>query len=190
MENIYELIMSFISDISGLGIFLNCLLIIVESIIPPLPLGLFITILFVNYGTFIGFIISWISTIIGCVVSFYLFQTIFKEIVDKYIRKNKLANKFVTLIDNIKFNNLVLIIAIPFTPAYLVNIAAGVSKISIKKYFKALLIGKISLVLFWGLIGTNIIDSFKNPISILKVLMLILITYLVSKIINKKFNIN
>lgn len=190
MEYIYEFIMNLIRSSNSFGILIDCLLIIAESIIPPLPLGLFVTILFVNYGILIGFIISWIFTIIGCIISFYLFQTIFKGIVDKYIRRNNLANKFITLFDNIKFTDLVLIIAIPFTPAFLVNIAAGISKINIKKYLPALLIGKISLVLFWGLVGTNIIDSFKNPISILKVLILVIITYIISKIVNKKFNIN
>ena len=43
---------------------------------------------------------------------------------------------------NIDFNTLVVIIAIPFTPAFLVNIAAGLSNIPIKKYIFALLIGK------------------------------------------------
>lgn len=190
MENIYELIMSFISDISGLRIFLNCLLIIIESIIPPLPLGLFVTILFVNYGVLIGFFLSWIFTIIGCVISFYLFQTVFKGLVDKYVRKNNFANKFISLIDNIKFSDLVIIISIPFTPAFLVNIGAGISKLSIKKFLPAIILGKISLVLFWGLVGTNLIESLKNPISIIKVVILVLITYIISKIASKKFNIN
>ena len=190
MENIYELVMSIISNVSISGIALNCLLIIIESIIPPLPLGVFITILFVNYGVILGFLISWIFTVIGCVISFYLFQTVFKKIVDKYVRKYKIANKFIELIDNIKFSDLVLIIAMPFTPAFLVNIAAGISKISIKKFLPAIMIGKISLVLFWGLVGTNILNAFKDPISLLKVIILIGITLIITKIVNKKFNIN
>ena len=68
MENIYNLIMNLIGSASELGILLDCLLIVVESIIPPLPLGLFVTILFVNYGVLIGFFLSWIFTIIGCVI--------------------------------------------------------------------------------------------------------------------------
>ena len=78
----------------------------------------------------------------------------------------------------------------PFTPAFLVNIAAGISKISIKKFLPAIMIGKISLVLFWGLVGTNILNAFKDPISLLKVIILIGITLIITKIVNKKFNIN
>lgn len=190
MENIYNLIINIISSTSSYGIILNSLLIIIESIIPPLPLGLFVTMLFINYGIIIGFIVSYISTIIGSIISFYLFQTIFKNVVDKYIRTNKNSNKFILLLDNIKFNNLVLIIAMPFTPQFLVNIGAGISKISIKKFVPALIIGKISVILFWGLVGTNLIESLKSPISLLKAFILILITYILTKIVNKKFNID
>jgi uncharacterized membrane protein YdjX (TVP38/TMEM64 family) len=78
----------------------------------------------------------------------------------------------------------------PFTPQFLVNIGAGISKISIKKFVPALIIGKISVILFWGLVGTNLIESLKSPISLLKAFILILITYILTKIVNKKFNID
>ena len=82
MENIYEFITNIISNTSSIGLILNCLLIIIESILPPLPLGFFVTILFINYGPILGTLISWMCTIIGCIISYYLFQTIFKNIID------------------------------------------------------------------------------------------------------------
>ena len=66
MENIYEWIINLITNIGTLSITINCLLIIFESIIPPLPISIFITILFINYGPLLGFLISWIFTILGC----------------------------------------------------------------------------------------------------------------------------
>ena len=45
-------------------------LIILESIIPMLPLAVFIAINMLVFGNIIGFILSWISTIIGCTLSF------------------------------------------------------------------------------------------------------------------------
>ncbi len=190
MENIYNLVMNIINSTASYSILLSSLLIIIESIIPPLPLGLFVTILFVNHGILLGFLISWISTIIGSILSFYLFQTIFKGLVDKYIRKYKYADKFIGLMDNIKFSDLVLIIAIPFTPQFLINIGAGISKLEFKKFLPSIIIGKISVVLFWGLVGTSLIDSLKDPISLVKVIVLVLITYIITKIVNKKFNLD
>ena len=74
----------------------------------------------------------------------------------------------------------------PFTPAYLVNIAAGLSDISKKKYVFAILIGKIFLVIFWGFIGTSIINSFKDPLNIIFILLLLFGCFIVSEFVNKK----
>lgn len=190
MNELYDLITGIINTTSSLGIILSSLLIIVESIIPPLPLGFFVTILFMRYGVFFGFLISWFSTIIGCIISFYLFQTLLKNIIDKYIRKYKIADKFINAIDNISFANLVLILSVPFTPAFLVNIAAGISKISIKKFIPAIIIGKITLVLFWGCVGTNLIEALKDPFKLLIVALLMLSAYILSKLVNKKLKID
>lgn len=189
MEGIYNFIMNLISSVGASSLIINSLLILVESIIPPLPLSLFITILFVNYGPFLGFLISWIFTCLGCIMSFYLFQTAFKGFVDRKLRKNKYANRLLSIIDNISFSNFVLIISLPFTPAFLVNIVAGISKMDIKKFLPAILLGKIVLVIFWGYMGTTLLESLRNPIVIIKVIILLIIIYIVSKLVNKKLNL-
>lgn len=77
----------------------------------------------------------------------------------------------------------------PFTPAFLINIAAGIARIDTKKYLYALMIGKISLVYFWGYIGVSLIDSLKNPMILIKIVVILVIMYFVSLVVNKKFNL-
>ena len=70
------------STIDSLGVYgplLGSLFIVLESIIPPLPLFVFITINFVAFGKIIGFIISWICTCIGCMISYYLVKKFFRN---------------------------------------------------------------------------------------------------------------
>ena len=98
--------------------------------------------------------------------------------------------KIISMIKRVSFPELVTIIAIPFTPAFLINIAAGMAKMPTKKFILAIMIGKISLVLFWGFIGTSLVDSLNNPIIMLKIVIIVLIAYIISFIVNKKFNIN
>lgn len=190
MESLYNLIMNIINSISVYGIVVTSILIIFESIIPPLPLCLFITVLFINYGNFYGFLLSWILTIIGCSISFFIFRKIFKNKTDKYLMKYNKFNKYMNLISNIDFSNLVLIISIPFTPAFLVNVVSGISNIRFNKFISAIIIGKISLVLFWGLIGMSLIESLKNPIILIIIILLVTISYIFSKIVNKKLKID
>ena len=103
MNNIEIFLTNFILSIGPLGYILSCLLIILESILPILPLSLFSTILIYKFGYIIGFILSYICTIIGCIISYKIFNgklsVKFKDYVNKK-NKNKL-NKVVEKISNI-----------------------------------------------------------------------------------------
>lgn len=166
-----------------------CLLIIIESMIPILPLFVFITINFLYFGTFFGFLISWLCTVIGCMISFTIFDKGIKNWFNKKIVKGKKVKKLMKLIDKLSLTKLVILMAIPFTPAFLLNIAGGLSDIKPTKYFVALLIGKTSLVYFWGIIGTSFVQSVENPIILLRIIGLISVAGLISYVVNKKLKI-
>jgi uncharacterized membrane protein YdjX (TVP38/TMEM64 family) len=68
-------------------------------------------------------------------LSYFICRKFFKGIFERKLRKYAKLEKFMKLMDNITYDQLVVLVAIPFTPAYLVNIASGISKMSYKKYF-------------------------------------------------------
>ncbi len=190
----FEVIDTFIdTTLQGLGIWgpiIGCLFILIESMIPILPLFVFITLNFLAFGNIFGFILSWLFTIMGCSLSFFLFRKKIQTWWYKRLKsKGLISEKTMDRITKLKFEQLTTIIAIPFTPAFLVNIACGLSKMPYKKFLTSLLIGKAFLVYFWGFIGVSLIDSIKHPIYLLRVLILMVIAYIISKIINKKFRI-
>ena len=78
-----EIIDTFVNNsteiLVGLGPIAGVITIILESMIPVLPLSVFITLNMISYGQVLGFIISWIATIIGCMISFFLFRSIFQK---------------------------------------------------------------------------------------------------------------
>ena len=57
-----------------ISIFFGFFVIILESMIPILPLALFIAINMIVFGNVLGFFISWLATIIGCSISFWIFR--------------------------------------------------------------------------------------------------------------------
>ena len=189
-SNIDSLIHEFLINIGIYGPILGCFFILIESILPILPLFVFITINFLAFGNIIGFFVSWIFTILGCLMSFFLFRKKIKNWVDTKTKDKKQFQKVMTMVNKIKLEQLTAIIAVPFTPAFLVNIAAGLSKMSFKKFLIALMIGKVFLVLFWGFVGTSLIQSLTHPIALLKVVILVLVAFIISKIINKKFELD
>ena len=181
------------TTLQGMGIWgpiVGCFFILIESMIPVLPLFVFITLNFLAFGNILGFIISWIFTCIGCSISFFLFRKKVQTWLYKRLKKNGVISEHtIDMITNLKFEQLTTIIAVPFTPAFLINIAAGLSKMSYKKFLGALLIGKVFLVYFWGFVGVSLIESIKNPIYLVRVGILLVIAYVCSKIISKKFKI-
>ena len=55
------------------GFLCGILLILLESIIPALPLGVFIALNINAFGLIIGITISWLATCLGCYLSFLFF---------------------------------------------------------------------------------------------------------------------
>lgn len=190
-----ELIDAFVSNsttiLTNIGPIGGVFLIILESIFPMLPLSVFITLNMISFGSFFGFIISWLSTIIGCMLSFTLFRHFFQKKLYRFIKKkeqDKLAD-IMKAISNISFSNLVMLIAIPFSPAFLINIAGGLSKIKTEKFFLAIMIGKIVIVYFWGYIGTTLLESLTNIMVLFKIGGLLVLAFFISKLVEKKLKV-
>lgn len=189
LEALNELINNLLNLLGSWGALLGCVFILFESIIPMLPLSLFITLNFMTFGSIIGFIISWIFTVLGCMMSYYLFKSAVSEKRLSKFKENNTLKKVINVIENMNFTSLVILIAIPFTPAFAVNIAAGICRVPKKKFLLALMLGKISLVYFWGYVGVGLIESLKNPSKLIGVVILIVIVYIISYILSKKLKI-
>ena len=186
-NSFYIFIMNTIDALGVYGPLLGSLFIILESIIPPLPLFVFITINFVAFGKVLGFIISWICTCIGCILSYYLVKKLFRNWVVNKIKDVNLLTKCMNYVENLSLTQVTMILSIPFTPAFMVNIAAGLCNMNFKKFLTAILISKIFLVYFWGVVGTGLLESFHNPTSLITVVVMIVIAYILSIVIKKVF---
>lgn len=188
-NNLYNIIMDVINSSVVFGPIFACILIFFESLIPVLPLFIFITIIFIAYGYVFGFLISYILTCLGCMFSFFLFRKFFKNLVDRKVRSKVKIDKLMKKLDKMSLSSLVLLIAIPFTPAFLINIAAGLSKMPFKRFLISILIGKLSLVIFWGFIGTSLVESLQNPKILIIIGIMLLLAYGASKIVSKKLKL-
>lgn len=194
MEMLKELDTIISNLLLNLGAFapiLASLLILVESILPVLPLAVFITINFYYFGVLPGFLISWVLTCVGCFISFKLCRTKLKKHFDSMLDKkeHKKLKKFMQVLNGLKAEQIAIVVAIPFTPAFLVNIAAGLSNMDQKKFMTSIIIGKIFLVYFWGFIGTSLLESLKNPSILIKVGIMMVLAFILSKLVNKKFRL-
>ncbi len=176
------------SVLTSLGIWgaiISCFIITAESILPFLPLCVFITIEFYIFGGLVGFVISWIFTCLGCILAFRLTRSKLKKWFYKHFIKKDSAKlkKIMKYVEDVPMSSLAVLVAIPFTPAFLVNAACGLSEMSEKKFIMAMAIGKPVMVYFWGYIGITLIECLTHPIYLLKVGILLIGTFGVSKIL-------
>jgi hypothetical protein len=58
-----------------------------------------------------------------------------------------------------------------------------------EKFFLALLIGKIVMVYFWGYIGTSLLESLTDITIMIKIFLLLTITFIISRKIEKKWKV-
>ena len=177
--------------ISSGGVLYGFLLVLLESAIPALPLGVFVALNVNAFGMFMGIFISWVATCLGCFLSYSLFYYLSNKYIYKFFnaKKKRKIDKAINRIKNISFSNLVLLIALPFTPAFLINILCGINYIPIKKFLSAILLGKVFMIIFWGYVGKSLIESITDISTIIIVSIMLLIAYLLSKIVSKRMNI-
>ena len=188
-SNFYDLVMNFIAALGIYGPILGSFLIVVESILPVLPLFVFITMNTLAFGKLLGFLISWICTIIGCILAYFLVKKLGYNLVEKHFKEKSILKKFLKYFKGLTVTQITVILAVPFTPAFMINIAAGLSNLPLKKYLVALIISKIFLVYFWGTIGTGLIESLKHPESLITVFIMVLIAYIASVVVRKVFKL-
>ncbi|MFA5602573.1 MAG: VTT domain-containing protein [Bacilli bacterium] len=186
VEDIIDIVQNLIENF---GPFIGIIVIIFESMFPIVPLAIFIALNILVYGPVWGYILSWMATIIGCMLSFVVFRNFFHRYINKIFKNKKRYQKLRRWISNVRFSHLVLLVALPFTPAFAVNISAGLSDISKRKFFLAILVGKPFMVYFWGYVGYNFFEIFSRPRVLLDVVLLLTVAYIVSLIVERKLKI-
>lgn len=173
------------------GFIVGFILIFIESFMPFLPLGVITTLNINAFGFIFGTILSWSATCVSCILIYTLVYNISNKYIYKLFKKttqekiDKAINKF----QNIHLSTLTLIITLPFTPSFLVNILSGVAGIKKEKFITALLIGKLFMVSFWGVIGKSFLESMTDIKSIIFITLTLIIAYAISKLVSKKMHI-
>jgi uncharacterized membrane protein YdjX (TVP38/TMEM64 family) len=167
------------------------LIIFIESIFPIVPLALAIAMNLIAFGNVAGFIISYIATILGCFTSYMIFYYLAETKPIKKLLSNKKfkIDSLTNTIQNISLSRLTIISAVPFTPAFLINIVAGLTKLPKRKFLISVIVSKLFIVYFWGFIGKSLLESFTDIKTLSTIAVFLIIFYIISKILEKKFDV-
>lgn len=190
LNNFNDILNNWLSNAGIWGGIVCCMLIIIEPLLPFLPMFLFVTLNLYIFGYVLGFILSYICSVLGCGLFYFVVRKLLINKATKFYKDKEKINSLVTRYKNIKLETLTTIISMPFTPSVMINLFAAISGMSFKKYITAEIIAKIFITIFWGFIGVNLIKCFENPKYLLIILLMLLVGYILSKLINKKYKLD
>ncbi|MCM3725619.1 TVP38/TMEM64 family protein [Neobacillus cucumis] len=183
-----EHIMSLIQEYRALGPIPGILLIIVEAFLPFLPLFVFVMANANAFGLWFGFLYSWVGACLGAMLVFFLIRMYGQKRLLSFLSKHPKVRKLMDWVESHGFGPLFLLLCFPFTPSAVVNIVAGLSRISFAQYMLAVCIGKMVMIFTISFIGYDLHSLITKPFRTVIVLLVIFILWLVGKRIEMRMN--
>jgi uncharacterized membrane protein YdjX (TVP38/TMEM64 family) len=183
-----ENIMSLIREYRALGPLPGILLTIIEAFLPFLPLFLFVMANASAFGLWLGFLYSWIGTCIGALLVFLLVRKYGQRRLLSFLPKHPKVRTLMDWVERHGFGPLFLLLCFPFTPSAVVNIVAGLSKISTAQYMLAVCIGKMVMIFTISFIGYDIHSLITKPFRTVIVFLVIFILWYIGKRIELRLN--
>src|SRR5690625_2702516 len=85
------------------------------------------------------------------------------------------------------FDLLFLLLCFPFSPSSVINIVAGLAKISTQRFILAVILGKAVMIFSLAYIGVSIFEFAKNPLKTSIIVICIVAFWGLGKFIEKRF---
>ncbi len=180
--------MNLVEHYRSFGVIPGLLMTLLESFLPILPIFIFVLANTNAFGFWVGFLISWVGTVLGALLVFTLVRRFGNKRFFLFIRKNRQVKRLLEWVDRHGFGPLFLLLCFPFTPSAVVNVVAGLSKLSFVQYALAVLTGKLVMIFTISYIGHDIPALLHQPKKTIVVLIVIFLLWLAGKQIEKRMN--
>ncbi|MCP8968237.1 TVP38/TMEM64 family protein [Ectobacillus ponti] len=165
------------------------LLPLLEAFVPILPLVAFIMANAVAYGLWAGFLYSWIGSVLGSLLLFFLVRRFGQHRFFKFLNHHPKVRKSMAWIERKGFGPIFLLFCLPFSPSALINIVAGLSRISRKQFTLALSLGKVVMIFVISYIGYDILSFFQKPLKSAAVAAMVFVLWYIGKRIEIKLEL-
>jgi uncharacterized membrane protein YdjX (TVP38/TMEM64 family) len=161
----------------------------VEAIFPILPLVVFIFANAAAFGPLLGFLYSWLGSCLGSILLFYIVRKYGQKRFFSFVSKHQKVESSIGWIEKRGFGPIFIMFAFPFSPSFLINIVAGLSRIKISQFLIALVLGKFTMIAMISYLGKDLTSVFQNPIKALYIGIFIFVLWIVGKVIERRMNI-
>ncbi|SDJ88012.1 TVP38/TMEM64 family protein [Sediminibacillus albus] len=181
-----DLLMELLKSYESLGPLPGLLLPFVEAFLPFLPLVVFVLASAAAYGLLEGFLLSWVGASAGAICVFWIVRKLGQKRFFLWLRKNKQVKRVTAWLERHGFGPLFLLMCFPFSPSSIINIVAGLSKVSFQQFVLAVLLGKTVMIFTIAFIGDSIVSFAQNPVKTIVVGIGILLFWLFGKYMEQR----
>ena len=106
----------------------------------------------------------------------------------KFLQKNQQVQRFMAWVERHGFGPLFLLLCFPFTPSAVVNIVAGLSRISFAQYMLAVATGKMVMIFTVSFVGHDIRSLITHPARTAIIGIIIAVLWIAGKQIEMRIN--
>lgn len=161
-----------------------------ESFLPFLPLIAFVIANAAAYGLWKGFFFSWIGICIGSVIVFFISRRFGQKFTAYIFRRYPTARNFLQWIERKGFTTIFVVSCIPFSPSFLINVVAGLTRVPFTTFLIAILLGKAFMVFLVSYIGYDLPKLVYQPWKLGILVIIILIMWIIGRKLETKLTTN
>ncbi|HJV44225.1 MAG TPA: TVP38/TMEM64 family protein [Bacillota bacterium] len=166
-------------------------LIILQTFFPAIPFLILAGANVLVFGLWGGFLVNWISAVIGSIFMFFIARTIGREWAQGRINKYPKIKSVNHFLGRNSFKTIFILRLFPVIPPAAVNLAAGIAPISFKYFCLATVFGKIPAIFLESMIGHDLFHFAHNKTRFFVLLFtLIVVVGLGARVLKKKISIS
>lgn len=184
----YQSLLKVLHEYESLGIVFGFLLPFFDSFLPIFPFVFVIAVNVKAFGFWPGFIASWTGSVLGTLLLFYILRKVGRNTITNFLYRPGKKHPVMNWIGKAGFGPIFIILCLPFTPSFFVNIFAAVSRVRASVYIPAVIFGKFVMVLSVATIGKDIGDFRHHPSKTIILVVLMIVLWRVGKIVEKRLS--
>ncbi|UFU00519.1 TVP38/TMEM64 family protein [Radiobacillus kanasensis] len=185
-DRLDDFIMQLLNSYESLGPLPGIVLPFLEAFLPFLPLVVFVLANSAAYGLLEGFIFSWIGASVGAICVFLLVRRLGQKRFFVWLRNHKQVKKVTSWLERHGFGPLFLLMCFPFSPSSVINVVAGLTKISFQQFLLAVVLGKSVMIFTIAYVGDSIVSFAQKPVKTIVVGVCIILFWVFGKFLEKK----
>ncbi len=177
-----------IDKYESFGVLVGFLVPFLDAFLAIFPLFVVVVVNVKAFGFWPGSLISWLGSVVGTLCLFFLLRRFGKTKITKFLYRPDKNHPIMNWIDRSGFGPIFVLLCFPFTPSFFINIFAAFSKVNVRSYVLAVILGKFVMIISVSWIGHDIQDLLHKPLKAVLLVVIIFILWLAGKWLEKSMS--